>query len=79
MADHSLRQDFCGHLTSDFSRRTVGAMEYTEKMRLALAARCSVRTVERYLDGGTTRPAITHAIEEAARRLKLDLPAKVAL
>ena len=49
-----------------------------ERRGIASAAQCSPRTVARYLEGRVVRPAIRAAIERAAKRLKIALPAVVA-
>jgi hypothetical protein len=43
-------------------------------MKIALAAKCSVRTVERYLAGKNVMPIIEQGIVAAARELKIKLP-----
>ena len=44
-------------------------------LRLAIETKLHERTVARVLDGASVRPSTRHAVEVAARRLNITLPA----
>jgi DNA-binding LacI/PurR family transcriptional regulator len=49
-------------------------MQAESRMKIALSAKCSTRTVERYLAGKNVMPIVEQAILDAARELKIKLP-----
>ncbi len=50
---------------------------HQDKMRIAVVAKVSLATVERYVDGDTVRPVCAAAIESAALQLDIPLPERV--
>ena len=65
-------------LDDRFSRSYNRAMQSDHILRLALDAHCDPRTVRRYLDGESVRPATEHAILDSAKKRKIQLPKRPA-